>query len=251
MESINVKRVAASLLFIGFLFLMPQDFVNASQETDIKGMVFLQADCFVMGSEEFAAEEPMHRVCLNPFYMGIYEVTQEEFKKIMGTDPSLLKGEHNPVENVTWPDADRYCRKKGWRLPTEAEWEYAARGKSKSPYFWGGDMNGDYGWYKGDSDRKHHPVGGKKPNSFGLYDTSGNVWEWVADWYREDTYELNAKTQANPLGPTTGQFIIIRGGSYEDDPFFLRSAVRHWYEPVVKSGNLGFRCAANPPDEKQ
>lgn len=248
-----MKTYFAFLLITGWLFLMPQKFVKASEETAFKGMVFLKADCFLMGSEESAAEEPPHRVCLNPFYIGIYEVTQEEFKKVMGSNPALLKGETHPVENVTWPDADQYCRKNGGRLPTEAEWEYAARGKSESPYFWGSDMNPDTGWYKDNSDHKHHPVGGKKPNAFGLHDMSGNVWEWVADWYREDTYELNAKTQPfhNPLGPTTGQFIIIRGGSYQDEPFFLRSAERYWYEPVVKSGNLGFRCAANPPEEKQ
>lgn len=253
MQSTIMKINFTSLLIVGLFFLLPQNFVNASEGTAIKGMVFLKGDCFVMGSEESAAEEPPHQVCLSSFYIGIHEVTQEAFKKVMETNPSLLKAVNHPVENVTWPDADQYCRKQGWRLPTEAEWEYAARGKSESAYSWGADMDGDAGWYKGNSDHKHHPVGGKNPNAFGLHDMSGNVWEWVSDWYREDTYELNAKTEPfqNPLGATSGQFIIIRGGSYQDDAFFLRSAERYWYEPLVKSGNLGFRCAANPPEEKQ
>ncbi len=248
-----MKILFASLLVTSWIFLLPQNVVNASEETAYKGMVFLKADCFLMGSEESAAEEPPHRVCLNAFYIGIHEVTQEEFKKATGSNPSLLKAETHPVENVSWIDADGYCRKKGWRLPTEAEWEYAARGKSESAYFWGADMKADAAWYRDNADHKHHPVGGKKPNSFGLYDTSGNVWEWVLDWYRENTYELDAKTEPikNPLGPPAGQFLIIRGGSYQDDPYFLRSAERYWYEPVVKSGDLGFRCAANPPEEKQ
>lgn len=226
------------------------DSLSASQQAPIAGMKFLQAGCFAMGSEEYAAEEPVHQVCLDDFYMGVREVSQKEFAEVMGYNPSFFKGELHPVETVTWPEAARYCRKKGRRLPTEAEWEFAARARSESPYPWGREMDPSRGWFKDNSDNTSHPVGRKKPNAFGLYDMSGNVWEWVADWYREDYYELSGQEDPvrNPPGPTTGQFLLVRGGSFRDDPFFLRAASRYWYEPVIKTRDLGFRCAANPPD---
>ncbi|KMP11453.1 hypothetical protein UR09_03280 [Candidatus Nitromaritima sp. SCGC AAA799-A02] len=235
------------------IFIFSSENIKASSIKEIEGMVFLQADCFDMGSEEFVVEEPIHKVCLTDFYIGVYEVTQKQFEEVMGYNPSFFKGKLNPVENVTWPEAENYCRKKGWRLPTEAEWEYAARSGSEKPYHWGWDMDPAYGWYKDNSGNAPHSAGQKKPNVFGLHDTSGNVWEWVSDWYREDYYELSAKSEPdqNPLGPTSGQFLIIRGGSFEDDPFFLRSASRYWYEPLVKSRSIGFRCAVNASDVKE
>ncbi len=228
------------------------DTLEASGKPSIETMALLKADCFNMGSEEFSSEEPIHKVCVSDFYMQKTEVTQRDFLKTMEFNPSISKGEFHPVENVTWPEADIYCRKMGWRLPTEAEWEYAARANSEKAYHWGMDMEPDYGWYKDNSENASHPVGQKKPNAFGLYDMNGNVWEWVADWYREDYYEMSSKSEpeSNPLGPTSGQFIIIRGGSFEDDPFFLRSASRYWYEPLIKSRSIGFRCTVNASDVK-
>lgn len=214
-------------------------------------MLLIKADCFVMGSEEFIVEEPEHKVCLNSYYLDTYEVTQKKYERAMGINPSRFKGPDLPVENVSWPEADAYCRTFGGRLPTEAEWEYAARAGSTAGYSWGWDMDDAFAWHKGNSQKTTHPVGQKKANAFGLYDMNGNVWEWVGDWYREDYYETSSEPTDNPLGPTTGQFVILRGGSFEDDAYFLRSASRYWYPPTLKHHNLGFRCAANPQDIKQ
>ena len=166
----------------------------------------------------------------------------------MGFNPSTSKGKDFPVVNVSWIEAEQFCRKKGGRLPSEAEWEYANRAGTKTPYFWGSEMDGEFAWFKENSREAMHSIGMKKPNSWGLHDMNGNVWEWVSDWYREDYYEMSAKTipNENPQGPPTGQFLLIRGGSYKDDSFFLRSAARFWYEPIVRAGDLGFRCASNP-----
>lgn len=210
-------------------------------------MILVKKACFTMGSEEFIAEEPEHKVCLNAFYLEVHEVTQKQFEQVMGYNPSRFKGPDLPVETVSWPEADAYCRSFEGRLPTEAEWEYAARAGSTSAYSWGWDMEDAFAWHRGNSKSSTHPVAGKKSNPLGFHDMNGNVWEWVGDWYREDYYEMNAVAEStdNPLGPTTGQFVIARGGSFEDEAFFLRSASRYWYPPTLKHHNLGFRCAAN------
>jgi sulfatase modifying factor 1 len=211
-------------------------------------MILLEAGCFQMGSEEFVSEEPIHNVCVSSFYLDKFEVTQENFESVMGSNPSTRQANDFPVMNVSWIEAEQYCRKKGGRLPSEAEWEYANRAGTSSPYLWGEDMDGDFAWFQENSTARVHAVGEKKPNPWGFYDMNGNVWEWVADWYRENFYEMSSKVDPdhNPQGPPAGQFILIRGGSYKENPFFLRSAARFWYEPSIKSGDLGFRCAAEP-----
>jgi formylglycine-generating enzyme required for sulfatase activity len=237
------------VLALFLLFTLPASRVIVSAEIKRpSNMILLEAGCFQMGSEEFVSEEPIHNVCVSDFYLDKFEVTQKNFERVMKFNPSSGKGKDFPVVNVSWVEAQQYCRKRAGRLPSEAEWEYANRAGTNSPYFWGDDMEGDFAWFKENSMASVHAVGERKPNSWGFHDMNGNVWEWVADWYRENFYEMSAKMEPdhNPQGPPAGQFLLIRGGSYKDDPFFLRSATRFWYEPNIKSGDLGFRCAADP-----
>jgi formylglycine-generating enzyme len=246
------QRILKFMVFVLALFLMTlTSKISATAKTSNPAhseMILLEAGCFQMGSEEFVSEEPIHNVCVSSFYLDKFEVTQKNFELVMGSNPSNPKDNGFPAVNISWIEAEQYCRKKGGRLPSEAEWEYANRAGTSSPYFWGDDMDGDFAWFQENSTASIHAVGEKKPNPWGFYDMNGNAWEWVADWYRESYYEISSKVDPdhNPQGPPAGQFMLIRGGSYKEDPFFLRSAARFWYEPSIKSEDLGFRCAAEP-----
>ena len=210
---------------------------------------------FMMGFQatEAAREdyEPQHRVSITkPFYMGVTEVTQEQYQKVMGTNPSEFKGPQNPVETVRWTDAVEFCRKlsampaekaagRVYRLPTEAEWEYACRAGTKTTYGFGDVASGlgAYGWFEGNSDSKPHPVGEKKPNAWGLYDMHGNVWEWCQDRYGE--YPSGSAT--DPTGATSGSVRVFRGGGWRDGAGGCRSALRFRFTPGIRSSILGFR----------
>jgi formylglycine-generating enzyme required for sulfatase activity len=246
--SILLKIVLTGSLFFTFFSIATAE--TPPLPTVHRDMILLKDACYTMGSEEYIAEEPEHKVCLNGFFLDRNETTQKQFESIMEFNPSRQKGDDLPVTNVTWSEAENYCRKLKLRLPTEAEWEFAARAGGKFSYSWGWDMDDAYAWYKTNSKDKLHPVGEKKPNGFGFYDLNGNVWEWVTDWYRPEYYEtVSAKEPVeNPIGPFTGQHMILRGGSYADDPFFLRSASRYWYPPNIRNEGLGFRCAGNPEE---
>jgi len=209
-----------------------------------EGMVWITGGTFWMGSPEGEGsddEKPRHQVTVDGFYMDKTEVTQAEYERVMGNNPSIFKGcPYCPVENVSWHDAKAYCDKVGKRLPTEAEWEYAARAGTTTPYYWGNGSPDVYAWYKDNSGEKTQPVGQKKPNAWGLYDMSGNVWEWCSDWYGEKYYAESPGQ--NPQGPTGGQYRVLRGGSWDLYPEFLRSANRYRFEPVFRNLNFGFRC---------
>ncbi|MGZ0173968.1 MAG: formylglycine-generating enzyme family protein [Planctomycetales bacterium] len=203
---------------------------------------------FTMGEGEEA-----HQVTLTKgFDLGQHEVTQEQYEAVIGTNPSQFKGPQNPVETVSWDDAVAFCRKLSelpaeksagyvYRLPTEAEWEYACRAGTKTTYSFGDSDSelGDYGWYDKNSGKTTHPVGGKKPNAWGLYDMHGNVFEWCQDWHGD--YRSGSVT--DPTGSSSGSYRVIRGGCWYF-PFparFARSANRSWFSPGNRGFHVGFR----------
>jgi formylglycine-generating enzyme required for sulfatase activity len=205
-----------------------------------------------------------HRVTITkPFYLGKYEVTQEEWEQVMLGSLSSFKGPTNPVENVTWNDCQDFLKKLGekcglpqgsYRLPTEAQWEYACRAGSTSLWFFGDSELGlnEYGWYKDNSEQKTHPVGGKKPNAWGLFDMHGNVWEWCADWFGQDYYK--ASLGSDPMGPPSGSRRVYRGGSWSNGGGGCRSADRCGDEPDRRGTYLGLRVLqvlADKPDGRQ
>jgi formylglycine-generating enzyme required for sulfatase activity len=197
-------------------------------------------------------EQPLHRVKITkPFYLQATEITQEHWVKVWGANLSNFKncGGDCPAEWIVWEKAIKFIRilndmegTKKYRLPTEAEWEYACRAGTESAFsFEKVDRLGEYAWYKGNSGGKTHPVGKKKPNAWGLYDMHGNVWEWVQDWY--DNYPSNSVV--DPKGPDKGEIRVMRGGGYSNNAGDLRSARRDWGHPKHRYSNFlhGFRVA--------
>ena len=245
--------------------LTEDDKLKAKQAPE--GMVFIKGGCSTMGNDNAQADEKYeHEVCLDNFYLDKYEVTQARWEKVMGFNPSKNNKADHPVEQVNYQDIQQFITKSGGtcRLPTEAEWEYAARGYVKTRYFWGNVMDGAYAWFEDNSDDTTHPVGQKKPNQFGLHDMMGNVWEWTEDWY-SPYYAGNKET--NPVGPKEGEYKVIRGGSFNSSAGALRITNRTWLNPTnrvfskvatyggsvdEKFNFIGFRCAKSietPPVE--
>ncbi len=211
--------------------------------------VFIPNGSFEMGSiDGHPDEKPVHRVTIsNSFYMGKYEVTQEEYMKATGTKPSDSKHcPRCPVEMVSWEDAQELIKKLNslnegtYRLPTEAEWEYAARAGTTTKWSFGDDESAliIYAWYSVNSD-KTQIVGTRQPNNFGLYDMHGNVWEACQDWYGENYYTKNPVT--DPMGPSQGTERVYRSGSFFFNYGIARSADRHTYAPTLRSKNIGLR----------
>ncbi|HOC59122.1 MAG TPA: formylglycine-generating enzyme family protein [Smithellaceae bacterium] len=221
-------------------------------------MVFVQGGCFQMGRYPVLGgssdEKPVHEVCVGDFYIGKYEVTQGQWKAVMGNNPSYFKdcGDNCPVEKVSWNAVQDFIRKlksqsgKDYRLPTEAEWEYAATSGGKSEK-WAGTSNessfGDYAWYNGNSGSKTHPIGQKMPNGLGLYDMSGNVWEWCSDWYKSDYYKSSPRD--NPQGPSSGTSRVNRGGGWSFIADYARASYRCRSLSILRGSDLGFRLAVS------
>lgn len=205
--------------------------------------------------EYFTDEHPRHPVRLTKsFYMGVKQVTQQQYETIMGENPSEFEGSLNPVDTVRWIDCLEFCDKlsemtgNDVRSPTEAEWEYACRAGSSSVYCFGDSQNqlGRYAWYADNSNNTTHPVGQKQPNNWGLYDMHGNVWEWCWDWYKEDFYE--DRIMIDPTGPP-GSKRVLRGGSWDYYASHIRSAARHKSDPMLALMiNSGFRVVMFLPE---
>lgn len=219
----------------------------------IENIVWIKGGTFTMGmndKQEYDAL-PTHKVTIKGFYMDIYEVTKEEFKRVMGTNPSSIRGcEKCPVDNVSWFDAMEYCKKVGKRLPTEAEWEYACRAGTTTDFHYGNTLSSEqanfdgrepYGGVPTGPFRAHPiPVGKYQPNDWGLYDMHGNVAEWCSDWY-DPTYYGNS-VEKQPAGPENGKLRVARGGSWNNQGTTLRCGKRTAYNPIMKLNTLGFRC---------
>ncbi|MBN1425919.1 SUMF1/EgtB/PvdO family nonheme iron enzyme [Candidatus Fermentibacteria bacterium] len=242
-------------------------------------MVSLSGGTFQMGSTSswaYSWEQPVHQVTVSAFSIAKDEVTQAQYQEVMGTNPSYFQGANRPVEQVTWWDAAKFCNAlsaregltkfyndddlnsqastvrmtwsaNGYRLPTEAEWEYACRAGSTTD-FYNGNLTNPYcepldpnldliGWYCGNSNDQTHDVGGKQPNTFGLYDMSGNVWEWCNDWYGD----YSSGSQTDPTGPSSGSTRVRRGGSWYSYAQSCRSAYRYDYSPGYSYYDIGFR----------
>ena len=219
-------------------------------------MVKVQAGSFTMGAtsemeDPFNDEKPIHRVTLTyNYYIGKTAVTQALWRIVMGDNPSCIKGDNHPVENVTWYDCREFISRlnsmtgRDFRLPTEAEWEFAARGGNKSNHYQysGSDKLGDVAWYDENSGSKTHPVATKLPNELRIYDMSGNVWEWCSDWYGK----YSSSSQTNPTGPNSGSYRVYRGGSGVSNAGRCRSSLRNFYTPDFSDFNLGLRLVLVP-----
>jgi formylglycine-generating enzyme required for sulfatase activity len=226
----------------------------------VTGMEFawVEKGCFNMGSHleksgRGSDENPVHEACIDGMWIGKHEVTQGQWKKVMGENLSFFqKGDDYPVENVSWEDSQEFIRKlnlinKGkaiYRLPTEAEWEYACRSGGKAEEYSGGAEADPVAWYKGNSDETPHPVGSKRPNGLGLFDMSGNVFEWVEDVYMVDAYIRHKRF--NPVYKGEGNYKVCRGGSWLLSEKEVRSSNRSYYFEDSRNYNLGFRIVKKP-----
>jgi formylglycine-generating enzyme required for sulfatase activity len=222
--------------------------------TNSVGMKFVSipSGSFMMGSNsEYQEDKPVHRVTITrPFYLQTTEVTQGQWRKVMGNNPSFFKncGDDCPVEKVSWNDAQKFIRKLNqmertdkYRLPSEAEWEYACRAGSITRFSFGDNESSlsEYAWYENNSGGKTHPVGQKRPNAWGLYDMHGNVGEWCQDW--QGRYPAGHVT--DPKGGSDGKYRVRRGGSWNNPPGSFGLPSRHWSYPVYREVTCGFRVA--------
>ncbi|MBC8218157.1 MAG: formylglycine-generating enzyme family protein [Planctomycetes bacterium] len=249
---------------------------SASQAKSESGaeMVLIPGERFLMGDENEIDATP-HEVVLSPFYIDKNLVTQAEYQRVMGENPSRWKGGDNPVEQVRWSDAVKYCNGRskleglepcydletwqcdfkadGYRLPTEAEWEYACRAGTKTAYYFGDSPSklSDHAWFEDNSGGKPQPVGGKLPNPWGLHDMHGNLWQWCNDFYQVDYYQQSP--EKDPPGPKTGETKVVRGGAWKFSADSCRSGYRYnenpGYADVCFGYDIyGFRCVRNAPD---
>lgn len=229
-------------------------------------VVYVKGGCFRMGNTFEAGgpeEKPVHEVCVDDFYIGKYEVTRDQWQDIMGSATPTINadcgGDACPVEMVSWDDAQAFlarlnARSGGagslsghYRLPTEAEWEYAARSGGKDEQYAGPGTDVDSIAWHFLNGGVTHAVGLKAPNGLGLYDMSGNVWEWTGDWYGETYYSTSPRM--NPTGPSSGDRRVLRGGSAGCPPFDLRTSYRNYLPPGYRGAGKGFRIVMTVPTQ--
>jgi formylglycine-generating enzyme required for sulfatase activity len=244
----------------GQALMMPEVEVHDILTFEVNGvkfnMVYVEGGTFIMGSDKNDAPDntkPAHSVTLSDYYIGQTEVTQELWEAVMESNPSYFQATHNPVERVTWSDCQKFIKKlnlltgRHFRLPTEAEWEYAARGgnRSKGYIYAGSDIIGKVAWYINNSNNKAQTVKQKYPNELGIYDMSGNVWEWCQDWYGD----YSSDAQINPQGSSSGSARVIRGGSWMNDANSdCCTFGRLDLTPAATPSNLGFRITLDMHD---
>ncbi|MCB5234350.1 MAG: formylglycine-generating enzyme family protein [Candidatus Cloacimonetes bacterium] len=249
-----------------FVVMLLACLVLQAQSVDNQNMVFVEGGSFMMGCDEgLFHERPSHEVSLSSFWIGKYEVTQAEWKQIMEFNPSGFTGDMLPANNISWYMATEFCNKlslkeglspcysgsgvdiicdfaaDGYRLPTEAEWEYAARGgkQSEGYKYAGSDSAEEVAWFSNNAEDQIYPVGQKKPNELGLYDMHGNVSEWCWDWYNSSYYEDSPKH--NPQGESSGGYRVIRGGSWNSEDIDNSVSSRDNSFPEMESSTAGFR----------
>ena len=211
----------------------------------INNMVYVSGGTFIMGGDESSDQTPTHSVTLSSYYICKYEVTQALWRAVMGSNPSKFKGDNLPVEQVSWNDCQTFINRlnsytgRNFRLPTEAEWEFAARGGNYSRHYKysGSNYIGDVAWYTDNSGNRTHPVGTKQANELGLYDMSGNVWEWCSDLYGS----YSSYSQSNPTGATSGFGRVERGGNWCGLARYCCSSHRSYYAPGNSFDDLGLR----------
>ena len=211
----------------------------------INNMVYVSGGTFIMGGDESSDQTPTHSVTLSSYYICKYEVTQALWRAVMGSNPSKFKGDNLPVEQVSWNDCQTFINRlnsytgRNFRLPTEAEWEFAARGGNYSRHYKYSSSNyiSDVAWYCDNSGNRTHPVGTKQANELGLYDMSGNVWEWCSDWYGS----YSSYSQSNPTGATSGFGRVERGGNWCGLARYCCSSHRSYYAPGNSFDGLGLR----------
>jgi len=228
-------------------------------------MVYVAGGEFLMGSDKYDDERPIHKVRVGSYYIGKYPVTQGLWQAVMEDNPSCFRGENRPVETVSWNDTQNFFEAlnkidsvqdvlrnvagtgAGFRLPTEAEWEYAARGGAKSRGFSysGSDKLAEVGWFDDNSYGETKPVGLKHANELGLFDMSGNVWEWCGDWHDGQYYEKCAEEGlvSDPQGPAKGGYRVLRGGGYFRGPECCRASFRGYEPPDYRADDFGLRLA--------
>lgn len=258
-ENLRLKEIIAKTIAEAASIVSSNYSENSSDSSELSfniggvsfKMIRVEGGSFMMGlpdndSDAYDEEKPQHRVMISDYYIGETQVTQALWKAVMGNYPSNSKGDNLPVETVSWNDSQEFIKQlnkktgKTFCLPTEAQWEYAARGGRNSQGFKyaGSNVIDKVAWYC-DNGKKIHPVKHKTANELGLYDMSGNVWEWCQDW--EDDYSCSDQT--DPQGPSSGSYRVLRGGGYCSGAGYCRVAYRNYSDPGYRSGSFGFRLA--------